>query len=184
MGDPPSAAGGVHDTVAVVSPATAITSVGAPGALVSIGGAVGTTMFVGAEGGPVPMALVAATVKVCAMSLVRPVTVHDTSTAVAQVAPPGDAVTVYVVMVDPPSAAGGVHVTVAAVLPAMASAPVGASGAVATTGADAADAAPVPTPLVAVTVNVWVLSSERPVIVQDRAPAVSQVASPGEAVAV
>ena len=90
MADPPSVAGADHQTDAVVSPATAVTPVGATGAVAAAAGVTGSE---GAEGRPVPMALVAVTVNVWATSLVRPVTVHDTSSAVAQVASPGDAVT-------------------------------------------------------------------------------------------
>ena len=59
-------------------------------------------------------------------------------------------------MALPPSA-GAVQVTVAEAFPAVADTPVGALGAVlplGVTGADAAEAGPVPTALVAVTVKV------------------------------
>ena len=61
---------------------------------------VGVTGAEGAAEGPVPSAFVAATVKVYDVS-VSPVIVHDV-VAVLQVAPPGDAVTVYPVMADKP----------------------------------------------------------------------------------
>ena len=58
-------------------------------------------------------------------------------------------------MVLPPFEAGAVKLTVACALPAVAVAFVGASGAVAgVTGLEGADDGPVPTALVAVTVNV------------------------------
>jgi hypothetical protein len=60
MGLPPLLVGGVQLTVAELLPAVAVTPVGAPGAP----GAVGVTVFDGADEGPVPDALVAATVKV------------------------------------------------------------------------------------------------------------------------
>ena len=56
----PPFTGAVQVTVAVVSPAVALTAVGAPGAV----GPVGVTEFDGPEGGPVPTALVAVTVNV------------------------------------------------------------------------------------------------------------------------
>ena len=59
---------------------------------------------------------------------------------------------------EPPFDAGAVKVTVAWPLPAVAVTPVGAPGTVApwsgVTGFDGAEAAPVPTPFVAVTVKV------------------------------
>jgi hypothetical protein len=67
----------------------------------------------------------------------------------------GFEVAVYTVMALPPFDAGTVKFTVACALPAVADTPVGAPGRVAgVTLLDAADAGLVPTPLVAVTVNV------------------------------
>ena len=59
-------------------------------------------------------------------------------------------------MADPPLEAGAVKLTLAEALAAVAAAPVGAPGTVASgvTGLDAAEAGPVPTPLVALTVKV------------------------------
>jgi hypothetical protein len=58
IGAPPSDEGGVKLTVAMPSPAVALTFVGAPG------NPTGVTAFEAADGGPVPNALVAATVNV------------------------------------------------------------------------------------------------------------------------
>jgi hypothetical protein len=71
-------------------PAVALTAVGAPGV------ADGVTLFEAAEGAPVPMKLVAATVNVYAVPLVRPVTVAVVVVPLAVVAmsPPGEDVTV------------------------------------------------------------------------------------------
>jgi hypothetical protein len=55
---PPSLAGTVKVTVACASPAVAEPMVGASGA---VAGATGVTLFDGADGGPVPMPLVAVT---------------------------------------------------------------------------------------------------------------------------
>ena len=75
--------------------------------------------------------------------------------AVVAVKLPGEDVTVYWLIAAPPSDAGAVHDTVACPLPHVTDTPVGAPGTVAgTTALDAPDAEPVPTPLVAVTVNV------------------------------
>ena len=58
-------------------------------------GAVGMTGAVMIEGRPVPLALVARTVKVYAAPLVKPVTAHVRGPLChVQLAPPGDAVTV------------------------------------------------------------------------------------------
>jgi hypothetical protein len=68
---------------------------------------------------------------------------------------PGLDVTVYPVIVLPPFEAGAVKLTVAWALPATAVTPVGAPGTVAgVTLFDGLDAGPVPTALVAFTVNV------------------------------
>jgi hypothetical protein len=54
---PPSDEGGVNLTVAAALPAVAVTAVGAPGTVR------GVTPVAGADAGPVPAAVVAATVK-------------------------------------------------------------------------------------------------------------------------
>ena len=77
----PSWPAAVHDTVAEPLPAVADTPVGASGTVD------GTTAFEAAEAAPVPSALVAVTVKVYELPLVRPVTVHEV-VAVVQVWPP------------------------------------------------------------------------------------------------
>ncbi len=59
---PPLSAGAMNVTVACAVPAVALTPVGAPGTVV------GVTAFDAADAGPVPMALVAVTVKVYAVS--------------------------------------------------------------------------------------------------------------------
>ena len=60
MALPPLLDGAVQLTVADPLPAVAVTPVGAPGAV----GVFGVTALDGAEAGPVPLALVAVTVKV------------------------------------------------------------------------------------------------------------------------
>jgi hypothetical protein len=84
----------------------------------------------GEEASPVPTRLVALTVNVYVVPLRRPVTVKGLALPVA-VLPPGEDVTVYDVTGLPPSIAGGEKLTVACKLPAVAAAPVGASGTVA-----------------------------------------------------
>ena len=68
----PPFAGADQLTVAAPSPATVVGAAGAPGA---VAGAVGVTALDAAEDGPVPTALVAATVKVYAVPLLKPLTV-------------------------------------------------------------------------------------------------------------
>ncbi len=96
-------------TVAWPSPATAVGALGTPGAWVA---AVGVTEFDAPDAPEVPAAFVAVEVKVYAVLLVKPVTVHEvTGTVTVQVPPPGDAVTVYEVGVPPEP--GALMVTVA-----------------------------------------------------------------------
>ena len=70
IGEPPSDAGAVQDTVASPSPATAVTLVGAPGTVA------GVTELLAEDAALVPALLVAVTVKVYAVPFVRPVTSH------------------------------------------------------------------------------------------------------------
>ena len=96
--------------------------------------------------------------------MVRPVTVHvvagvagETDVAVQVLAGMPEEVTVYLVMVDPPLEAGAVQDTTDWVLAYdVADTLVGASGdtAAGVTEFDAVEAAPLPEPLVATTVNV------------------------------
>jgi hypothetical protein len=84
---------------------------------------------------------------------VRPVTVIGLVVPVPVL--PSFDVTVYEIIGLPPFDVGVVKLTIARVLPGVAVAPVGAPGTVAgVTGLDDADAGPVPTAFVAVTVKV------------------------------
>ena len=86
--------------------------------------------------------------------MVRPTTVMGEAAPLA-VMPPGEDVTVYDVIGDPPLEAGGVKVTLACPSPASARPIVGASGtASGVTLFEGADCGPVPMALVAVTVKV------------------------------
>ena len=129
--------------------ALAVTPVGESGRVAGIAGADG------AEALPVPALLVAVTVKVYGVPLVRPVTVQPVE-AVVQVRPPGDEVTVYPLMAAPPSEAGAVQDTTDWVLALDVAPPRSArSGELAgMAAAEGADAGLVPLALVAVTVNV------------------------------
>ena len=72
IGLPPSEAGAVQPRATERSPGTPVTAVGAPG---TVGPLAGVNRGEGAESGPVPTALIAATVKVYAVPFVSPVTV-------------------------------------------------------------------------------------------------------------
>jgi hypothetical protein len=147
-GEPPVDTGATNATMARPLPGAAATAVGAPG------GPEGVTALDGADGGPVPNAFAAVTVKEYATPFVRPVTVIGLAAPVA-VSPPGDAVTVYSVIGDPPFDAGAAKLAVACSFPVVAATATGAPGTVnGVTAFEGADAGPVPTALVAVTVNV------------------------------
>lgn len=88
----------------------------------------GITALDRADGAPVPAALVATTLNVYVVPLVRPAKVIGEAAPVA-VAPPGLAVTVYPVIALPPVDTGAVNVTVASAFPALAVPMVGAPGA-------------------------------------------------------
>ena len=84
----PFAAGAVKLTVAELLPGTALTAVGAPGT------EEGTTAVEGVEAGLVPIALVAVTVNVYDVPLVKPVTVIGLAAPVLVNPPAGLEVTV------------------------------------------------------------------------------------------
>jgi hypothetical protein len=163
---PPFDDGAVHETLAAVFPAVAVTPVGVAGTVA------GVTGVDAADSGLVPMLLVAVTVKVYAVPLVRPVTTLDVPVAGTAVCatPAINGVTEYAVMGLPPSD-GAVQVTVADASPLVAATPVGAAGAV--TGAvgvmedEGAEAEPVPTAFLAVTVKVYAVPLVRPPTVVD-----------------
>ena len=87
------------------------------------------------DAAPVPALLVAVTVKVYAVPLVKPVTLIG-ELAPVPVKPPGLAVTVYPVMLAPPLLAGAVKLTDAVVSPPVALPIVGAPGTTALTVKD------------------------------------------------
>jgi hypothetical protein len=88
MALPPLLAGFVQLTLAERKPATAVTPVGAEGT------EVGTTALEGGDGGLLPTAFVATTVKVYEVPLVSPITVALVAPLVTAVNPPGLEVTV------------------------------------------------------------------------------------------
>src|SRR5688572_2399712 len=91
------------------------------------GPAEGVTAFDAELAGPVPAILVAVTVKVYDTPLVKPITTRGL-VAPLDMKPPGDEVTVYDVIAEPPLLAGAEKATDAWALPAVATTPVGAPG--------------------------------------------------------
>ena len=139
-GEPPLFAGAVHETVAEELFAVALTLVGAPGTVD------GVAAFDAADAVPVPMTLVATTVKAYEEPLVKPVTAHEVVPLVVQMKLPGEDVTVYPVMGDPPLEAGAVQETTDWPLAfEVATTLTGAPGTVGmVTGLEGAEAAPAP----------------------------------------
>jgi hypothetical protein len=126
--------------------------------------------------------LVAVTVKVYAVPLVRPVNTQLVELPVravehdAGVATDGLDVTVKPVGAEPPLLAGAVQCTVAEALPPVTAPIVGALVTVAAvTLLEAAEAPPVPAALVAFTVNVYAVPAVRPALTVHERAAVEQV---------
>ena len=131
----------------------------------------------------------AATVKTYEAPMVSPLIAQVVAGAIAvQVAPPGAAVTTYLVIADPPSLVGGVHEIVAEPPPGTAVTFVGFPGAMGWLGVtevDAVDALLVVLMLRAVTENEYAVPEVRPLTVHVVAGAATvQVAPPGAAVTV
>ena len=115
--------------------------------------------------------------------MVRPVTAQLV-VAVVHENEPGDDVTVYPVIAEPPVLDGADHETVTEESPNTPDTPLGAPGTVAgTTDADAEEAEPVPALFVAVTENVYEVPLVRPITVQV-VVAVVHVNEPGDDVTV
>ena len=112
-----------------------------------------------------PDALLATTVKVYAVPLVKPVTLALVPELTVAVNPPGLEVTVYPVMAEPPSK-GAVQETVASPFPFVAVTPVGAPGMVTgVTEEEAEDADELPAAFIATTVKVYAVPFDSPVTV-------------------
>ena len=119
--------------------------------------------------------------------MTRPVTVLVVAPVVVALRPPGVAVTVYLVIAEPPLLLGALQVTTTAPLPAAPDTLVGACGTVAVgvTALLAAEDGDVPAALVAVTVKVYALPSVRPMTVAVVFAALTRtLAPPGLAVTV
>jgi hypothetical protein len=121
--------------------------VGAPG------GPTGVTEFDAPDGVEVPAALFATTVNEYVAPLLRPLTTQLVAPAGAlHVGPPGEAVTVYPVIGDPPSLEGGVKETRALPFPSVAETPVGGLATVAGVAVtETVEESELPTPLVVMT---------------------------------
>ena len=171
--DPPLFTGAVHETVVVPFwNDVPVTPVGAPATVA------GVTEPEATEASDEPISLLATTVNVYAVPLVRPVIVQESST-VSHTTTPSPLVITYPVTGDPPVDAGANQVSVIVESPETPMTLVGANGTVAsapaTTGADTV-AAEEPTPLVTTTLNVYVTPETRPVNSHD-VDVVSQIAS-------
>jgi hypothetical protein len=90
-------------------------------------GLAGVTEALGEDAGDVPIAFVAVTVNVYAVPFDKPVTVSGLDAPVA-VAPPGLAVTVKLVIAEPPLFAGALNETTDDAFATVPLTPVGASG--------------------------------------------------------
>ena len=150
---------------------------GAPGA------PAGITAAESAEAPPGPAAFFAVTMKVYGVPFVRLRTVHERA-AVRHAKPPGEEVTSYSVIGEPPFEVGAAQATVTRPSPPSVPVTTGASGTVAgVTEFETADDAPVPTPFVAVTVNEYGVPFDRPSTTHD-AETAAHVRPPGAAVTV
>ena len=145
IAEPPFETGAVQVSATWALPRVAAVRVGVPGTVAGIA----VSAF---EAGPAPTPFVAVTVKLYVVPFVSPLTVQA-SVLVVQVAPPGLAVRCSEVIGEPPFDAGAVQASTTWALAAVAVVSVGAPGTVAGTAVSAFDAGPVPTALVAVTVN-------------------------------
>ena len=126
MVDPPSSDGAEKETLAVplIPETDAVPIEGTPGAE---GPLEGVTAFDALLAEPAPAALVAVTVNVYSVPFDKPVTVIGLADPEAEMLP-GEEVTVYEVIAEPPLNAGAVKVTTAFALPATAVPIVGALG--------------------------------------------------------
>ena len=148
IAEPPSSAGAIHETDAELTPSVAVSPVGASGTAAT------NTALDGDDAGPSPLEFVATTVKVYIVPLLSPATVVDVAVLVAMT-PPGEEVTVYIFIEEPPSSTGADHTTLAWVSPPTALTFVGAPGpSLGTTAFEGVDVTLSPIALVANTVNV------------------------------
>jgi hypothetical protein len=150
---PPINAGAVNATDCVPTPVlVALTAVGAPGTAYVV------IELLAAEAAPVPIAFAAVTVNVYAVFCDSPVTliVPEPACESVPVPPEGLDVAVYEVIAVPPLLTGAVYETVAVEPPVVVATPIVGAPGTANVVIEllAAEAAPVPTLLVAVTVNV------------------------------
>jgi len=159
IAEPPLLTGAVKLTVMFPSPAVATTPPGAPGTSTSV------NVFEAAELAPVPTLLVALTVHVYPTPRVIPAIVIGLAVPLTVISPALQ-LTVYPVMAAPPLSAGATKLTANAPRPPVIVTPVGTPGnPTGKTEFDAADAAPVPTSFVAVTVQMYAVPFVRPVTV-------------------
>ena len=131
-------------------------------------GATGDTGADGADVGPGPTALTAATVNEYVAPFTKPVTVSDVAAELNDTGARPEGVTTYPVTGEPPVTDGAVHDTVTCPSPATTPTPDGGPGGPAgITETDGADAGPVPTAFTAATMNVYAVPFVNPVTVPD-----------------
>ncbi len=154
---PPLLAGATKATLTCAFPRVATTAVGA------LGTVAGVTLADGAEATLLPIALVAITVQVTAVPLVRPVTVMCDALPDWDCAPQ---VAVSPVIALPPLLAGATKATLTCALPRVATTAVGAPGTVAgVTLFEGAEGTLLPTELIATTVQLTGVPLGSPVTV-------------------
>ena len=149
MADPPLSEGPDNVIVALVSPRTAESMVGAPA------GPTGVTELDALDGRDPPAPLFATTVNEYVAPFDRPVTVQLVAPAAAlQFRPPGEAVIVYPIIAAPPLSVGALHEIEALPSPPEADTDVGDPGTVAGVAVvETVEDSESPTPLVAMTRN-------------------------------
>ena len=163
IGEPPFDTGATQVTTACEFPRVAETPVGAPGIVRGVMAAEATDSL------DEPAIFVATTVKVYAVPLANPVTVHDVAVVVVHESAPGDEVTVYPVIGDPPFDTGAFQVTVASAFPGVALTLVGAPGIVrGVMDVDSTDAGELPAAFTAITVKVYAVPLLNPEKVHER----------------
>ncbi len=178
---PPSLAGLTGSQVRAMDPLPAVAEV-RTGAVV--GGEAGTAATEGVDVGPVPRPLVAETLKVYEVPLVRASTVQERFVVAVHVLPVGVLMTLYLVM-GVPLAGGADQLTLTTALPEVTFSPVGAPGVLCgSTVFEGVDVGPVPAPFVARTRKLYVSPLARPDAVHERVPVVVQDLAVGELVTV
>ena len=178
---PPSLVGLTGFQVRAMAPLSAVVEM-RTGAVV--GGEAGTTATEGVDVVPVPRPLVAETLKVYEVPLVRASTVQERFVVAVHVLPVGVLMTLYLVIAVP-LAGGADQLTLTTALRRRDLQTVGAPGTLCgSTVLEGVDVGPVPAPFVARTRKLYVSPLARPDTVHERVPVAVQVLAVGELVTV